>query len=250
MDDERIKQAVLSVLERAVDAHALAQALRAVEEAPSGSDAAGGAHATPAPPTARPQAQAAQAATGAGAATSHASGGTQRLLTRIVLGDILDDTILGARPQDRTFPLRLFFSELSTLLAHDGEEGPAAHAAEQAFTLASGLNFFFRAAMDPEAKVRVGLEVSRQLYTLAYDEGAKLDADVIAKSAPLLATMMSTELERVRFESVDHTRVFDSQIHERTAGSEQASSRIVRPASFLCRVSTNNTVKAKAQVVT
>jgi hypothetical protein len=244
MDDERIKQAVLSVLERAVDAHALARAVRAAEEPGSGSEAVA-AHPTPAPPTARPEAPAAT-----GAAASHASGGTQRLLTRIVLGDILDDTILGARPQDRTFPLRLLFSELGTLLAHDGDEGPAAHAAEQAFTLASGLNFFFRAAMDPEAKIRVGLEVSRQLYTLAADEGAKLDADVLAKSAPLLATMMSTELERVRFESVDHTRVFDSQIHERTAGSEQASSRIVRPASFLCRVSTNNTVKAKAQVVT
>jgi len=41
--------------------------------------------------------------------------------------DILDDSILGARPQDRTFPLRLFFSELGTLLAHDGaheEHGP------------------------------------------------------------------------------------------------------------------------------
>ena len=29
------------------------------------------------------------------------------------LGDILDDAILSARPQDRTFPLRLFFGELS-----------------------------------------------------------------------------------------------------------------------------------------
>ena len=108
-----------------------------------------------------------------------------------MLGDILDDAILGARPSDRTFPLRLFFSELGTLLAHEGEEGPAAHAAEMAFTLASGLNFFFRAEMDDEAKIRVGLEVSRQLYALAHDPGAKMDSDMVSKAAPLLATLMS-----------------------------------------------------------
>ena len=56
--------------------------------------------------------------------------------------------------------------------------------------------------------------MSRQLYVLAHD--AKIDADVVAKAAPLLATIMSTELERVRFESVDHTKVYDSQVHERT----------------------------------
>ena len=61
---------------------------------------------------------------------------------------------------------------------------------------------------------------------------------------------MSTELERVRFESVDHTKVYDSQVHERTADSDPTGSRILRPASFLCRVQTNNAVKAKAQVVT
>jgi hypothetical protein len=62
--------------------------------------------------------------------------------------------------------------------------------------------------------------------------------------------MMTTELERVRFEAVDHTKVFDSQIHERTSASDPTGSRVLRPASFLCRVSTNNAVKAKAQVVT
>ena len=168
--------------------------------------------------------------------------GTQTLLTRIVLGDILDDSILGARPADRTFPLRLFFSELGTMLA--GED----HRAEIAFTLASGLNFFFRAEMDAEAKIRVGLEVSRQFYILAHD--AKLDAELIAKAAPLLAAIMGSELERVRFESVDHTKVYDSLVHERTPDSDTTGSRILRPASFLCRVQTNNAVKAKAQVVT
>jgi hypothetical protein len=218
MDEDRIKQAVLSVMERTDFARQLAKAV------------GDGASAAPRE------------------TTTAQSPGAQKLLTRIVLGDILDDAILGARPQDRSFPLRLLFSELGSLLAHEADEGPKAHAAEVAFTFASGLNFFFRAAMDPEAKIRVGLEVSRQLYTLAHE--AKLDADLVAKAAPLLATMMSTELERVRFESIDHTKVFDSQVHERTTSSDPTGSRILRPASFLCRVTTNNAVKAKAQVVT
>lgn len=222
MNEERIKQAMLSAIERTDFVRVVAGLVG--EDAPP-----------PPPPS----------GTGTGTATS----GTQKLLTRIVLGDILDDSILSARPQDRTFPLRLFFSELGTLLAHDG--GPDEHAAaELAFTLASGLNFFFRAAMDPEAKIRVGLEVSRQVYALAHDAHAKMDAEMVAKAAPLLATLMTTELERVRFESVDHVRVYDSQIHERTAASDPTGSRILRPASFLCRVQANNAVKAKAQVVT
>src|SRR3954466_8681572 len=108
MDEERIKQAVLSVMERTDFAQKLAQSLTLTPD--------------PAPP--------------ARAAATEGSPGTRKLLTRIVLGDILDDTILGARPQDRTFPLRLLFSELGTLLAHEEEEGARAHAAEQAFTLA------------------------------------------------------------------------------------------------------------------
>lgn len=232
MDEERIKQAVLSVIERTDFARQLASAVKELGPEPG-----------PARPAASPL-----ASTLAPTAPTAPTAGTQKLLTRIVLGDILDDTILGARPSDRTFPLRVLFSELGALLAHDGDEGPKAAAAEQAFTLASGLNFFFRAEMDAEAKIRVGLEVSRQLYTLAHD--AKLDADIITKAAPLLATLMSTELERVRFESIDHTKVYDSQVHERTASSDPTGSRILRPASFLCRVATNNAVKAKAQVVT
>jgi hypothetical protein len=222
MNEERIKQAVLSAIERTEFVRVVAALVAEEDERDE-----------------RDEKEETKSGTGTGV-----SGGTQRLLTRIVLGDILDDSILGARPSDRTFPLRLFFSELGALLGH--EEG----AGELAFTLASGLNFFFRADMDPEAKIRVGLEVSRQVYALAHDAHAKMDADMVAKAAPLLATLMTTELERVRFESVDHVKVFDSQIHERTAASDPASSRIVRPASFLCRVSANNAVKAKAQVVT
>jgi len=220
MDEQRVKQAVLAAIERTVDAHELADEVRAFARGPR--------------PTIPPE----------GAPTA----GSQRLLTRIVLGDILDDSILSARPSDRTFPLRLFFGGLSTLLANEEEEGAAATNADLAFTLVSGLNFFFRATMDGEGKMRVGLEVSRQLYTVAH--AVKMDAEIIGKSAPLLCALMTNELERLKFESVDHMKTFDSALHERTDTSDPTSSRIVRPASFLCRVAANNAVKAKAQVVT
>ena len=217
MNEERMKEAVLSAVERSDFVRVLSE-LVGTERSGTGTGTSESPH-PPAPGT-----------------------GTQQLLNRIVLGDILDDSILGARPSDRTFPLRLFFSELGTMLA---AEDPKADAA---FTLASGLNFFFRAEMDAEAKIRVGLEVSRQFYTLAHD--VKLDGEMITKAAPLLAAIMTSELERVRFESIDHTKVYDSLVHERTPSSDPTGSRIQRPASFLCRVQTNNAVKAKAQVVT
>ncbi len=220
MDDQRIKQAVFALLERSVDAHELARALGSVgtpDAAPVTAEAA------------RPR--------------------THKLLSRIVLGDILDDAILSAKPADRTFPLRLFFGELGTLLASDeDDDGDKVHVAESAFTLASGLNFFFRAEMESEALVRVGLEASRAFYALAHV--AKMDPELVTKAAPLLAQLMSAQLERIKLESVDHVKVFDSQIHERAPSSDMTGSRVLRPASFLARVTTNNAVKAKAQVVT
>lgn len=226
MDEELIKKAVLGAIERSVDAKTLALAVKA---------AAGVRNDTMPPVAHKPE-------------TPQPSAGSQRLLTRIVLGDILDDAILAARPSDRSFPLRLFFGELSALLATDEEVGAKAQAAEQAFTLASALNFYFRAEMDPEAKVRVAVETSRQLYATAH--AAKMDDELVAKAAPLLAALMNNALERVKLESVDHVKVFDSQIHERTASSDTTSSRVLRPATFLARVSANNSVKVKAQVVT
>lgn len=222
MNDERIKKAVLEAIERGLDARSLAMAVR---------DA--GSLLPPRMDSNPPQ-----------PALAAASEGTKKLLTKIVLGDILDDEILAARPQDRTFPLRLFFSELGTILAKED----AGEAQEHAFSLASGLNFFFRTPMEPERKMWVGVETSRQLYALAHS--AKLEADLVAKAAPLLAALMTNELQRIKFESVDHVKVFDSQIHERAAGSDVTSSRVVRPATFLCRVAANNAVKAKAEVVT
>lgn len=218
MDDEAIKKAVLATIEKSINAGELADVVRAYARGPRPTLPDADEHA----PTA----------------------GAQKLLTRIVLGDILDDGILAARPSDPAFPLRLFFGELSRLLAADAQESIS----DQAFTLASGLNFFFRATMDPEAKMRVGIEVSKQLYALAH--AASLDRHIVSKSTPLLAALMTNELERLKFESVDHIKVFDSQLHERAPGSDPTSHAIVRPASFLCRVASNNAIKAKAEVFT
>jgi hypothetical protein len=102
--------------------------------------------------------------------------------------------------------------------------------------------------MDPESKMRAGYAVSRQLYALA--DAAQLDPELVSTSAPLLAALMTNELERLKFESVDHVKVFDSQIHERVPGSDPTAFNIARPASFLCRVSANNAVKVKAEVLT
>jgi hypothetical protein len=223
MDEQRLKQAVLDALARAVDAKALTAAVaEALGEArPARESASLPAARTP---------------------------GTEKLLSRIVLGDILDDAILSARPQDRTFPLRLLFSDLGRLLATDEAEGERAQLAEQAFTLASGLNFYFRAQMDDEARLRLGIEVSRVLYALG--DAAKLDPELLGKASPLVAALMTGQLERLKLESVDHLKVFDSAVHERAAGSDPTGSRVARPATFLCRVSANNAVKVKAQVVT
>jgi hypothetical protein len=223
VDDEQIKRAVFGAIDKAVDAHDLAEIVRAFARGPRPS--------LPESPNDVPP-----------------TAGAKRLLTRIVLGDILDDSILAARPQDRTFPLRLFFGELSRLLGTDADHESALAASDAAFTLASGLNFFFRAPMDGESKMRVGFAVSRQLYVVAH--AADLDSELVSKAAPLLAALMTGELERLKFESVDHVKVFDSQLHERVAGSDPTAFNIVRPASFLCRVTSNNTVKVKAEVFT
>ncbi len=159
------------------------------------------------------------------------------VLDRIVLSDILDDAILGARPGETSFPLRVFFGELGDALS-----------TETAFALANGLNFYFRVAMDEEAKMRVGLEVSRVYYRFA--EERPLARDVVLSLSPLLSRLMSTELERVRFESVDTAGVFDSSLHERAPGSDSSGSRVISAKSFLCRVVSSSMVRAKAQVRT
>jgi hypothetical protein len=158
------------------------------------------------------------------------------VVNRIVLSDILDDAILGARPGDPSFPLRVFFGTLGDSLADD-----------TAFALASGLNFYFRVTMDEDAKMRLGVEASRLYYEFAAKNVAK---DVATPLAPLLARLMSTELERVRFEHVDAGAMFDSSIHERVPGSDASGARVRAPKSFLCRVVSTSMVRSKALVST
>ena len=172
------------------------------------------------------------------AAPSTGSAKTADLVVRrIVLSDILDDSILGARPGETSFPLRTFFGTIGDELEDD-----------LAFALASGINFFFRVAMDEEAKMVLGLEVSRLYYRFATER--PLDAELVTALSPLLARLMSTELSNLAFESVDGARVFDSSVHERGLGSSGSSPKILGPKSFLCRVVSNGRVRNKAMVRT
>lgn len=176
----------------------------------------------------------------ASAAAPAPSGGDETaraVLRKIVLSDILDESILGARPGDTSFALRMFFGTLGDELS-----------SETAFALANGINFYFRAAMDEEAKLTVALEVSRLYYRFA--EEHPLDAELVRPLSPLLARLMSTELEQLKLESVDHARVFDSALHERALGSDASSAKILSPKSFLCRVVANDRVRVKATVRT
>ncbi len=170
------------------------------------------------------------------AAPRSASRLTDSVLSRLVLGDILGDDILGARPADKAFPLRLFFGELAEQLDEDA-----------GFTLAAALNFFFRAPIDEDLRMQVGLASSRLFYAFAEDRNA--DRANVAVIAPLLATLMSSELPRLRLESVDHTQVFDSQLHEREPGSDPKSKAVV-PKSFLCRITATGMVRSRALVRT
>ena len=99
------------------------------------------------------------------------------VLHKIVLSDILDDSILGARPGDTSFPLRMFFGTLGDELDDD-----------TAFALANGVNFYFRVPMDEEAKMLLGLEVSRLYYQWAH--GRPLDPELVPQLSPLLARLI------------------------------------------------------------
>jgi hypothetical protein len=159
------------------------------------------------------------------------------LLGKLVLADILDDAILGARPGEKGFPLRTLLHRLAEALETDA-----------GFTFACAANFYFRATTDEETKMRLGVETSRAFYRFARD--AALEPPQIAQVAPLVATLLNGELSRVRLESLDHLTVFDSQVHERELGSDGASAQIVATRAFLCRVAANNMVRVKALVRT
>src|SRR5690606_12391663 len=125
------------------------------------------------------------------------------VLHRIMHSDILNEAILATRTGKTIFPRRVFFGALGDALSDD-----------TAFALASGLNFYFRAAMDEDVKMQLGIEVSRLYYQFAQKHS--LEPEHISQLSPLLARLMSTKLEQLRFESVDSTGVFDSSVHERT----------------------------------
>lgn len=156
---------------------------------------------------------------------------------RFLLQDILDDSILGAKSGDKSFPLRLLFSELSTRASED-----------LAFTLLCALNVYFRVEADDEVKMRLGVEISR-LYYRFMDE-ARPEGLLAVQVSGLVAALLSTELQRVRLEAVDHAATFDSQSHERAPASDTGSAPLRRPLSFLCRVPQTGMVRIKATVVT
>lgn len=159
------------------------------------------------------------------------------VLRRLVLDDILDEAISSARPQDREFPLRILFGQLGESLDDDG-----------GFTLATAISFFFRVPMEEETKVRVGIEVSKLYYLFV--EQVDLGREIVRQASPLLAALMSTHLEKVKLESVDHIHMFDSNVHERIAGSSHTSPEIMTPRSFLARIKANGVVRSRALVRT
>jgi hypothetical protein len=175
--------------------------------------------------------------------SQNASATSDLILHRIVLSDILDDGILGARPQDKAFPLRMLFADLGEALAK--AESPAI--TDAAFALASALNFYFRATLDEEARVPVGVAISKLYY--AFIGALKKDSREVQATSPLLAALLSGELERCKLESVDHQKTFDGTLHEREPGSG-ASPTIVGARSFLCRVSATGVVRSRALVRT
>lgn len=165
------------------------------------------------------------------------SAAAKKLQSRIGLADILDDSILNAAQGDHAFPLRLFFGELVADCADN----------DVAFALASGLNLYFRTAMPEEAKQSVAIEVSKLYYKYAR---AQLERELLVKLSPLLAKLMSTELDKTDLEAVDHQRIFDSASHERADQADATRSAIVAPLSFLCRVTSTGRPRFKAMVLT
>lgn len=157
------------------------------------------------------------------------------LLERWSLADVLDDSILLANPSDKGYPLRLLFGEMSATMA----------TSDEALTFAAAVNFFFRTSGEEESRVALGMEVSRAFYAFA----RTLEPQLRSTAAPILATLLSSELPRLRFESVDHLGTFDSNMHERDRQSGQGGAiREVR--TFLCRITASGLVRTKARVLT
>lgn len=159
-----------------------------------------------------------------------------RMQRRFGMVDILDDSILDARQGDSAFPLRLMFSEMT----EHGED-------DAAFAFACAINFYFRSTMAEEARVRLGLEVSRLFYAFACEA---LDDKLRRAAAPLLAQLLTTQLELLELRHVEDGAAFDSGVHERAPGSDASNSKIRQPQTFLCRVAGTGKIRFKASVTT
>ncbi len=99
---------------------------------------------------------------------------------------------MSAGPGSKAYPLRVLFAQIGGRLATTG------------FELACALNVFFRVDADEENKMRLGVLVSRLYYRFVRDEG--MEPALVLALSPLLASLLSGQLERVRLESVDHQR--------------------------------------------
>jgi hypothetical protein len=160
---------------------------------------------------------------------------SNELLEKWSLADVLDESILHANPSDKPYPLRLLFAEMSANMAESDE----------ALTFAAAANLYFRTECDEEARVTLGIEVSRAFYTFA----RTLDASLLPRAAPSFAALLSTQLERTKLESVDHLTAFDSNLHERDRGAS-AGGTIREVRTFACRIVASGMVRAKARVMT
>lgn len=164
------------------------------------------------------------------------SAGVPVALERLTLSDVLDDAILQARPTDSAFPLRVLLGDAAAKLGDS----------DAAFAFMTGLNFYFRASVEEDTKVLLAFELSRAFYRF----GKELEREVVVKSAPLLARILSTQLDLVAVEDIETARIFDSSAHERSARADLRGEKIVEAESFLCRVRASGLVKRKAQVRT
>ncbi len=159
------------------------------------------------------------------------------LATKLLLTDLLDDDIVGAPSASPNYPLRVLFGTLSAKLTTDA-----------GFAFAIALSALFRLPLGDEARLIYALETSSAFYVFC--ESCAIDGKARSAMAPLLATLLSSELGPLELVSVEGARTFDSSVHERAPGASPHAAAISRPASFLCRVRGTGAVRKRAWVVT
>lgn len=155
------------------------------------------------------------------------------MLGKLVLADVLDDSITAARPDSSSFPLRLFFGELAARLHEDA-----------GLTLACALSFYFRGEMEEDSKAALGVEVSRAFYAFA------IDPELRRRVAPLVARLLSTSLGKTQLVALDDAQSFDSATMDRDRDADPSAASPVAARSFLLRVTSTGAVRRKALVLT